>query len=100
MTKKHVYQPVDDDLDISNPPQSNGAPDVEFLRAMQILRLEPGDIVVITVKQKLSNEAIKNLHQQLLNTFNGFGIEDRIMILDEGLEIGAIRCGPGSYETE
>jgi len=60
---------------------------VEFLKAMQILSLQPGDIVVLNYPDYLSESAISNI----TNSIKAHIPDNKIIILEGGLTIGIIR---------
>ena len=59
---------------------------IDFIKSMKVLKLEPGDIIVLKSDQVLSMEMIK-----LLKDHVGKITETKVLILEPGLDIGVLR---------
>ncbi|MFA5458387.1 MAG: hypothetical protein WC261_12235 [Synergistaceae bacterium] len=64
---------------------------VNWLQSMQKLDVKDGDIVVLRCRQKLSTETYKHLKAALQEIIKGFGFDVHVMLLEDGMEIGAVR---------
>lgn len=67
--------------------------DINFLQSMQKLELKEGDIIVLRHPYKLSEETIVNLKSQIQLIIKSAGFNVKIMVLEEGMDIGVLRKG-------
>jgi hypothetical protein len=61
--------------------------EVEFLEAMQVLELKPGDIIVLKHGGRLPEIA----HRRIRESFQHIAPFHKVIILEEGMEIGVLR---------
>jgi hypothetical protein len=62
-------------------------PTPEWLEHLSVLRLEPGDVVVIRCQERLSPDAVRHIEVLITGIF---GTEHRVMVLERGMDIGVI----------
>lgn len=62
-------------------------PEPILLEPLQVLRLQPGDILVMTYPMPLSSSFIERLRAQLRERFP----EHEVMVLDSGGHLGVVR---------
>ena len=62
----------------------------DWISEVQRLRLLPGDILVIRAEQTLHPAAVARIRQHLEELLGG---EQRVIVLDAGLEIGVLTPG-------
>lgn len=59
----------------------------EEVEKVKVLNLEENDILVFTIKQVLSNNALGNIRKVVEH----MGIKNKVMILEEGMDIKVIK---------
>ena len=59
---------------------------IDFIESMKVLKLEPGDIIVLKSDQVLGMEMIKIFKEQI-----GKVTKNKILILEGGSDIGVLR---------
>jgi len=65
--------------------------DFKFLQSMQKLEIKDGDIIVLRYPQALSYDDIKHLKVMFQRTIKDFGYDVRVLILEQGGEVGILR---------
>jgi hypothetical protein len=66
-------------------------PKVDFIQAMQVLRLEKDDIVVMKSPDTLSEAVVRNIIETVKKVL-GTGV--KVMILEQGMDIGVLHKEP------
>ena len=61
---------------------------VEFIQSMSILSLQPGDKVIIKVKEKLSDQTYSRLRSMIQKS-----VDATVIVLDSDMDIGVLRNG-------
>lgn len=69
--------------------------EVRFLGDLQRLEVRPGDIFVLKAPGKLSYQLCDQLHAELTSALGG---ANKVIILDEGWELGVV--GPARVDVE
>jgi len=64
---------------------------VKWIQSMQRLDVKDGDILVLRYPGVLSSKAAGHLRAAFQETIKGFGYDVRILILEEGMEMGTLR---------
>jgi len=68
--------------------------EIDCLQLMQKLEIKDGDVIVLKCKQKITNEAAKHMRESYQTAMEGFSIKDiKVLILEEGIDIGVITKG-------
>lgn len=67
-------------------PQGPPKAEAEWLRDMQVMKLEPGDVIVLGCSCILSDEHHKVIKGNIQNMFP----DNRCLILEEGMDIGVV----------
>jgi hypothetical protein len=62
-------------------------PEFPAPEAVQVLRLEPGDVLVLRYEHKMRPETIDTISQRL----KAFFADNRVMVLDGGASIEVVR---------
>jgi len=65
--------------------------DFKFLESMQRLEIKNGDILVLRYPGVLPRNTASNLRKIFQETIKDFGYDVRILVLEEGMEIGTLR---------
>lgn len=65
--------------------------EIEFVKNMQVLEIKPGDLIVLRHPMRLSSHAHQQLTDTLRKILDEQGFNNRIVVLEEGMEIGIIR---------
>ncbi len=74
------------------PPTPNPLPPgINFLQSMQKLDMKDGDIIVLRHPCVLSEEAGKNICFLVREIAKKSGVDVKVMILEEGMNIGVLR---------
>jgi len=73
-----------------NPPKPGNRP-LDFIQSMQVLKIEKGDVIVVRHPGKLPDDQVKRLKQQLEALWVGCAPENKIAVLDEGMDIVVLR---------
>ncbi|NLS07621.1 phage portal protein [Rhizobium sp. P32RR-XVIII] len=60
--------------------------EIRFLGDMTKLHLEPGDMLVLQLDTRISNEQFDRLNEQMAEIFG----KRRVIILDAGMKLGAV----------
>ncbi len=68
--------------------------DFKFLESMQRLEIKNGDILVLRHPGILPFGAYEKLKAMFQKTIKDFGYDVKALILEEGMEIGALRKEP------
>ena len=61
---------------------------VEFIQSMSVLTLQPGDKVIIKVKEKLSDQTYSRLRSMIQKS-----VDATVIVLDSDMDIGVLRNG-------
>lgn len=61
---------------------------VEFIQSMSILSLQPGDKIIIKVKEKLSDQTYSRLRSMIQKS-----VDATVIVLDSDMDIGVLRNG-------
>lgn len=61
---------------------------VEFIQSMSVLSLQPGDKVIIKVKEKLSDQTYSRLRSMIQKS-----VDATVIVLDSDMDIGVLRNG-------
>lgn len=61
-----------------------------FLQSMQKLDVKEGDIVVLRHPYKLSEQVATNLRTQIKEIIKSSGFNVKVMVLEEGMDIGIL----------
>lgn len=64
---------------------------VNFLQSMQKLDVKDGDIIVLRHPQRLSAIAHDNLKVSIEKSIKHFGLNIRVLVLEENMDIGVLR---------
>ncbi|WP_232629143.1 hypothetical protein [Methylobacterium sp. Leaf118] len=54
------------------------------------LRLEPSDLVVITIPQALNREQFEVVHQLATKAFDHLSFKPRVLVLDDGADLKVV----------
>jgi len=63
---------------------------VTFLQSMQKLDVKDGDVIVLRHPYQLSKTCSKNLQDGIEESIKKFGFNVRIIVLEEGMDIGVL----------
>ena len=64
--------------------------DIKFLQSMQKLEIKEGDIVILRHPYKLSEQATANLKTSIEKVIRSGGFNVKVMVLEEGMDIGIL----------
>lgn len=64
---------------------------IDFIQSMQRLDVKDGDILVLRHSGYLSIPAHNTLRDAFQETIKGFGYDVRILVLEEGMDVGVLR---------
>jgi hypothetical protein len=72
-----------------------------LFRRVKILRLRPGDAIVLSFQERLSSTEVDRIHQKVQRTFPGYPL----ILLDNGAFLRAVRRSQvdellGEYDSE
>jgi hypothetical protein len=62
--------------------------DIEILRNMHILEFKPGDIIIISIKDRITEDAYANIKKRIRELIPG---DIPFVVFHSGIEIGVIR---------
>ena len=65
--------------------------EIEFVKNMQVLEIKPGDLIVLRHPGNLSVNAYQQLRDSLVKALKSASYDNHVILLEEGIEIGAIR---------
>jgi hypothetical protein len=61
--------------------------EIKYLGDVQRLTMEPGDVLVLSVHDEISQEAAARLKEQVLATI---GTDRKVMVLSRGMKVGVL----------
>lgn len=64
--------------------------EIEFIKSIQKVDIKDGDIIIIKHPLVLSSEARKRLGEAVKNIMKDCCINNKVMVLDEGMDIGVL----------
>lgn len=73
--------------------QAGDGPEIRYLGDVQRLRVEPGDVIVVSTEQRLSVDEARRIGQAIQRVLPE---GQRVLILDAGTKIGVIGADDGA----
>ena len=67
--------------------------DPDYIKSMSVLQVKPCDLIIIKCQFALSPKAYERLRDSIVASFRAHGINNPIVVLEDGLDIGVIRGG-------
>lgn len=65
--------------------------EVELIKAMQVLEIKTGDVVILKTDIVLSSEAVARLNQAVREHLHAIERNITVFVLEEGMDIGVLR---------
>ena len=66
---------------------------IDFIQSMQKLQLKPGDLLIVKCPFKIPEQYISKLSESIKNILALSGFDNKIMILEDGMDIGVLSKG-------
>ncbi len=72
---------------------SQGPPEIEPIPKLSVATIQKGDVLVVSIGQRLSPDRIKHVKDLMHQTFRGTsdGGDCKVLVLDGGAELGIVR---------
>ncbi len=67
-------------------------PQIDFIKEMQVLRVQPGDVIILKSPVHYSEAAIKHTRESFEKAFPDLIAQGiKVILFEEGLDIGVLR---------
>lgn len=63
--------------------------EIEFIDSMKVLKIEPGDILVLKTDKYISGDNAKAISDYFKDIFKKF--DNKVLLLSDGMDIGILR---------